>query len=451
MFCSGRWCLVALLAAAAIALGGCGQRIDPAAKGRVVIHYWEKWTGFEADAMRAVVDDFNASQSRIYVDFSSVSQIDRKFMLSTAGGVPPDVAGIWSVSLPIYAENNALTPLDRLAADNGVRREDYLDAYWQLCSHREHLWALPSTPASVGLIWNKKMFREAGLDPERPPRSIAELEDFNQKLAHRRPDGRLDHIGFLPEEPGYWSAMWGYWFGAVLWDGKGKITVDSPQNVDAYHWIQSYPERFGADNLLAFRDGFGNFASPQNPFLNGRLAMELQGVWIYNFIKAYAPPDFEWGVAPFPTENPARLPPFGLVETDVLVIPNGVKHPQESFEFLRYVNTRKEMEKLCLGQLKFSPLRSVSPGFLAQHPNPHIRDFLALAQDEHARYAPRLGTWTEYASDMANTVSQISAGKEQAATALAATQQTQQRSLDHELARWQRLSPRLTTEWGREP
>ncbi len=440
-----------LLATLGITLASCGGPADPHAEGRIVIRYWEKWTGFEADAMRAVVADFNASQDKIFVDFSSVSQIDRKFMLSTAGGVPPDVAGIWGVSLPIYAENNALTPLDKLAAQAGVRREDYIDAYWQICSHRDHLWALPSTPASVGLVWNKKMFRAAGLDPEQPPRSIAELEAFNAKLAQHRPDGRLERIGFLPEEPGFWNSMWGYWFGAQLWDGTAKVNMDSPANVAAYRWVQSYPDRFGADNLLAFRDGFGNFASPQNPFLSGRLAMELQGVWIYNFIRAYAPPDFEWGVAPFPSSDPAKMPGFGLVETDVLVIPAGARHPRESFEFLRYVNSRKPMEKLCLGQLKFSPLREVSPDFLARHPNPHIKEFLALAEDPHARFAPRLPTYTEYTSDMANAVSQIWAGKETAANALAAAQRDGQRSLDHQNERWQRLSTRLVAAWGREP
>jgi multiple sugar transport system substrate-binding protein len=443
-----RWLSLLVLA---LALTSCGRSADRSAGHRTVIRYWEKWTGFEAEAMRKVVDDFNASQDRIYVDFSSVSQIDRKFMLSTAGGVPPDVAGIWSVSLPIFAENNALTPLDKLAAEAGVRRADYIDAFWQLCSYRDHLWALPSTPASVGLVWNKKMFRAAGLDPERPPRSIAELEDFNRKLERLRPDGRLDRLGFLPTEPIFWNAMWGYWFGATLWDGKAKITIDSPENIAAYHWVQSYPERFGADNLLAFQDGFGQAASPQNPFLSGRLAMELQGVWIYNFIKAYAPPDFEWGVAPFPTADPGRLPAFGLVETDVLVVPAGARHPRESFEFIRYVNLQKPMEKLCLGQLKFSPLRAVSPNFLSSHPNPHIADFLALARSEHARYAPRLPTWTEYASDMANAVSQISTGREDAATALAATQQREQHSLDRQLERWDRLSPRLLAQWEKEP
>jgi len=260
---------------------------------RVVVRYWEKWTGFEMEAMRAVVDDFNASQDRIFVDYSSVSQTDRKFMLATAGGVPPDVCGIYGYNVPVYAENNALTPLDKFAAEFGVKREDYIDVFWQICSHRGHLWSLPSTPACNALVWNKKLFRAAGLDPERPPRSIAELEEFNEKLTRRTPDGRIEAIGHLPEEPGWWNHMWGYWFGGSLWDGGKTITVNSLENIAAYEWVESYPKRFGADNLLKLRDGFGNFASPQNPFFTGRVAMMLQGPWIYNFIKNYAPADFE--------------------------------------------------------------------------------------------------------------------------------------------------------------
>ncbi|MEI8341238.1 MAG: extracellular solute-binding protein, partial [Verrucomicrobiota bacterium] len=308
----------------------CGCRSQsPEEKKRVVVEYWDKWTGFEADAMRAVVEDFNAGQDRIFVRFTSMSQIDRKLMLATAGGLPPDVAGLYSYLLPIYSENNALIPLDKMAAASGVNPVDYIDVFWEMCHYRGYLWALPSTPGSVGLVWNKKMFREAGLDPERPPESIAELEKFNEKLTRWRPDGTLEAVGHLPEEPGWWRELWGYWFGGELWDGLHKITADSPANIAAYKWIESYPKRFGPENLLAFREGFGNFASPQNPFFTGRVAMVLQGEWIYNFIEKFAPPGFEWGVAAFPSVDPEHLKNVAIVESDVLAIPAGAKHPKE--------------------------------------------------------------------------------------------------------------------------
>jgi ABC-type glycerol-3-phosphate transport system substrate-binding protein len=426
------------------------KREDQAMHGKVVVKYWEKWTGFEADAMREVINDFNASQDRIYVDYTSVSQIDRKFMLATSGGVPPDVAGLWSNLIPAYAENNALTPLDKMAGEAGVRRENYIDVVWQLCSHRGHLWALPSTPTSVALVWNKKLFREAGLDPDQPPRSIAELERYNEKLTRYRPDGRLQSIGFLPEDTDWWDTMWGFWFGGKLWDGERTVTANSPENIAAYQWIESYPKRFGADNLIAFRAAFGNYTSPEHPFISGRVAMELQGVWIYNFIKMYAAPDFEWGVAAFPSADPARLKDVSIVDSDVLAIPAGAKHPREAFEFIKYINSQKPMEKLCLSQLKFSPLRECSPEFLRNHPHPYIKKFIELANSPNAVYIPRIPTWTEYNSDMRNAVGKIWSGKQNAADALEEVEKHQQQIFNDRYARWERLSAKLMSEWNKQ-
>src|SRR5262245_58286596 len=68
----------------------------PPANGRVHIQYWEKWTSFEGDAMRDVVNAFNRSQNRVFVHMLTISQVDQKMLLATAGGNPPDVAGLWS-------------------------------------------------------------------------------------------------------------------------------------------------------------------------------------------------------------------------------------------------------------------------------------------------------------------------------------------------------------------
>lgn len=431
---------------AALGLLGCAKPGD-IRDGRVVIKYWEKWGGFERDAMRAVVDDFNATQDKIWVDFLQISQIDRKLMLATAGGNPPDVAGLWSWAVPTYAENNALMPLDAIVAEAGIRREDYIDIFWRLCSHRGHLWGLPSTPASIALHWNKRLFREAGLDPERPPRSLAELEEFNERLTQRNPDGTIKVLGHHPDEPGWWNASWGYYFGATLWDGDARITADHPANLAAFEWMQTYPKRFGVNNLLSFRDGFGNFASPQNAFFTSRVAMVLQGVWMYNFIKNYAPKDFEWGVAPFPTVDPLKYPNVTIAETDVLCIPAGAKHAKEAFEFIRYVNTQGPMEKLCMGQRKFSPFRECSVEFIRDHPNPYITTFIELAKSPNATCPPQITTWTEYRKDMANAVGRVLTLKANPAEALSDVQAREQRIFDRKYARWKRVETQRLAEW----
>jgi multiple sugar transport system substrate-binding protein len=164
---------------------------------KVVISYWEKWSGFEADAMRTIIDDFNRAQDRIEVRFLSVSPIDVKLMMAASAGSPPDLAGLWSHSLPDFAEKGALTPLDDALAAAGLGRDRYVPIFWDLCAHRGFMWGLPTTPGCVALFYNKALFRDAGLDPENPPRTFAELEAASRRLTRVEieRDGRVVKVG----------------------------------------------------------------------------------------------------------------------------------------------------------------------------------------------------------------------------------------------------------------
>ena len=439
------------------------------ADGRVIVHYWEKWTGFEDDAMQAVVDDFNRSQNRIFVQKLTVSEMLRKVMLATAGGNPPDIAGIWSSNIPDFAEKGALTPLNKMIDRAGVKADDYIPIYWQQCSHHGFMWGLPSTPVSLALHWNKKLFRDAGLDPNRPPQSLDELDAICDRLtivdinrggrtvrarfteltdAERRAKNfTLVQIGHLPTQPGWWIPSWVYWFGGKLWDGDRSITANSPEALQTFEWFRKYSEKYGIDNLRSFGATFGNFASPQDPFLAGQVAMVLQGVWMYNFIDKYAP-QLEWAAAAFPAKDPARFPQVTFAECDVLVIPKGAPHPKEAFEFIRYVNSPGPMEKLCLGQRKFSPLLNVSIEFVRNHPNPYIKTFIELAKSPSAQYVPRLTVWAEYNDEMnvaANRVITLVATPQEA---LDEVERRMQWRFDRVARRWDAVKEERLKEWS---
>jgi len=414
-----------------VGLAGCvGRPEDTTEDGRIIVNYWEKWTGFEGEAMQAVVDDFNNSQDRILVKMLTISQIDQKLMLATAGGNPPDVAGLWSHWVNVYAEKGALVPLGGMIERAGINRGNYIPVFWDLCKHRGFMWALPTTPGTVALHWNKKLFREAGLDPESPPTSLEELDRMAEQLtivevvrdgkpvrvrfseltsAERENEDffKLIQLGHSPSEPGWWKPMWGYWFGGELSDGDRMVTPNTPENIEAFTWYESYAKKYGVNNLREFTASFFTlFSSPQNPFLTGEVAMEIQGVWMHNFIEKYAP-HIEWGAAPFPARDPQKYPVVTIAECDVLVMPKGSKHPEEAFEFIKYVNSRKPMEKLCMGQRKFSPLSSVSSGFMADHPNPNIEVFIEAAKSPHACIVPRLTVWNEYSDEMIAAVDKV--------------------------------------------
>jgi len=376
------------------------------ADGRVHVRYWEKWTGFEEEAMRKVVDTFNRRQNRIFVDLLAVSQVDQKMLLATAGGNPPDVAGVWDSNVVVYADYNAIQPLDRWCARDGVGPEDYLPAYWNLCRHRNQTFALPTTPASVALHWNRQKFREAGLDPDRPPRTIEELDQFAEKLT-RREGGKIVQTGFLPAEPGWWNWGWGYFFGGELYDGRGHATLTDPDNLRAFRWVKGYADRNGSRDLQVFQSGFGNFSSPQNAFLSGQVAMVLQGVWMANYIHNNNP-GMDWEAAPFP--HPSDRPDLALstpVGLDVLVIPTGAKHPEEAWEFCKYVQSQEGMEMLCAGQWKHSPLSRVSDQFYREHRNKRIKLFYDLAAGGRTFAPPPVGIWREWQDEMKNSFENI--------------------------------------------
>ena len=408
------------------------NKLAMALDGKVHVSYWEKWTGFEGDAMKAVVDDFNASHDAIHVDLLTVSQINEKTLVATAGGDPPDVAGLFSFDVHVYADLGAVTPLEDLFKESGWTEERYIPAFWKLCVHQGHLWALPTTPATMALHWNKKMFREAGIPEDQPPKTIAELNDYARKLTKKDASGKITQMGFLPTEPGWWPWAWPYFFGGRLWDGEGKITLTDPKTIEAMKWYQSFSKDFGFKTLDVFRQGFGNFSSPQNAFLEGKVAMEIQGVWMYNFINMYNP-TLEWAAAPFPVADPA-MGEMSAADADVLVIPKGARHPKEAWEFVRYVNEQAPMEKLCMGQRKFSPLREVTPAFLETHPNPYIKTFLRLAYG-NAFSEPHLNMWQDFNDTLTVSMERIWLLEVDPAEEMARIEPQLQRKLDRELKR----------------
>ncbi|HMI85194.1 MAG TPA: extracellular solute-binding protein [Polyangiaceae bacterium] len=430
---------------------GSGRMAKAADGERVRVLYWEKWRGFEKDAMQAVVDDYNRAQDRIFVEYVAVSDIRTKTLIATAGGDPPDIAGLADEMIDDFADKNALLPLETFTSGTAIVAERYLPVYWDMVHYRGHLWALPTAPVIGALHWNKDLFREAGLDPEKPPRSIAELDEFSKKLTRRnKSTGQLEIMGFLHSEPGHWPQIWGYFFGGELWDGSDRITFDSPANIRAYEWVQSYARDYGPAELQTLRSSFGPVSSAQNAFLSGKVAMALQGIWMANFIATYNP-KMHWGAAPFPSAVEGSEP-IALANADVLVIPRGARHPREAFSFLAYMAEQKPLEKLCLGQSKNSPLADVSPEFFAHHKNPYIRMFQDLAKSPKTVHFPNMSVWQQYRFEAYNAFERIWLLQATPAQALRDATERAQRAWDRERERRNRVDETPPSPWiGRAP
>lgn len=417
--------LVALLgvpAAALLAFGPRGQHEVP--RGRVVLRYWDKWTGVEGAAMQRIVDRFNQTEGAargLWVDYSALGDVDRRMLVATAGGDPPDLAGLYDRFVAPYADQGALLPLDELAGEFGIDLDVFKPIWLDICRYDGVLYALPSTPYTIALYYNRELFRQAGLDPDRPPQTTAELNDLARRLTRCDPgSGRIVQLGFTvsPAMLGWWHWAWPYFFGGQLWDGR-RFTLDTPAAHAALGWIVDLRTALGNDRVLQFEATAGAIESAQNPFLSGRLAMVYQGPWLANWAGVYAP-ELDYGVARFPGER-RELAPV-LASTDIFVIPRSARQPRAAMVFLRYVLRQEVLEELCRQHGKVSPYREPRPDFFARHPNPHIRLFDELAAAPQAFGYPKMPSWSEAWTELLYLLETVLRGARDPAEAIRQTQ-----------------------------
>lgn len=428
----------------AIAAAGAGFAVfgprgaKEGAGGRVVLDYWEKWTGHEGRAMERVVDEFNKSQDRIYVRYLVTSGVDQKTLIAVAGGDPPDVVGLWNYNVPLYAETNAIIPLDEFGTKYNVSLDRYAPGVRQLLTHKDRegrvrMWATVNTCGTVALYYNKAIFREVGLDPDRPPSTIEELDEYAKKIERVAADKTVERAGFLHSEPGWWSWIWGYHFGGTLYDAaSGRARADSAENRAAFEWMQTYPKRLGQEEVKKFRSGFATaYSSPQNALLDGKVAMAPQGPWLGNVIDTFKP-DLDYGVCPMPTSAAAyrENEPVGLIDSDILVIPRGVRNPEASMEFIAYTQRQDVVEYLSTAHYKNSPLAQMSEAFIAKHPNRGVRIHNAIAASPRGFVCPRTRTWPQLKDEMDASMQRMWGLAKTADDELAAVQKKAQGFLD---------------------
>ena len=365
---------------------------------RIRLDYWEKWTGHEAAAMQAVVDIFNQSQDRIFVNYLTMGGIDQKAKLAIAAGDPPDVLGLWNRNLPFFDQCGAIQPLDDLRS-YGIDASSYAKAVRPLVFRRGSQLAAPSTPSSILLYYNKRILRECGWDPEKPPRTTPEFDEMIDATTKFADNGDVERAGFLPSDPGWWSWCWGGFWGGTLYDEKtGRAMVDSAANISAYDWFQSFPRRWGLERMRAFQGAPVDNPTPFSNFFKGRLASTIQGPWLPMFMEMEMGRDvFDYGATFFPVAPGLEdQPPYGPIETDILVIPKGARNPEASLEFIAFTQQPENMELLCSGHAKPSPLASSSVEFRKNHKNDAVAAHEELLQSPNAYTTPWISSWDEF-------------------------------------------------------
>lgn len=363
--------------------------------GKVTITYWTGWTGHELGVQKKLVGRFNYEHPNIRVRILSVAGSYQKVRISFAGGSTPDVcSAVWADELAGYAARGVLTPLDSYMKKSARTGDEFMPGVWRMLNYRGRPYALCATTNSVFIAYNKNIFRNAGLDPSHPPKTLAELDRAAQLTTLYDKDGHFKRYGLRPGG----LVWWGYVFGGRWYNEKtGRITANDPKNIEALRWLASYSQKYDISKMETFEQTFGNMQTVNGPFFVGKTAMWITGEWAELFIKRYAP-KLEWGYFPAPSP-PGGRPNTCTVGGSVFVIPAACKHKEEAWEFLNWICGPEAVKEFCVGIGNIPPLKSVAaePEF---QKNALYSFAIKLAGGENAFGPPPVPIWPMYSSEI---------------------------------------------------
>ncbi|MCE5198108.1 MAG: ABC transporter substrate-binding protein [Armatimonadota bacterium] len=300
---------------------------------------WHSWGGAQKELLSRVIDEFNRSHPNIHARalFTPIETgSSQKFFTAVAANRPPDVIFTDGMQTIAYAEQGALLPLDKYAGRSGVKPSDYFAPSWNQNYYKGHVWGLTyCADPNFALAWNKKVFREAGLDPNKPPRTIEELDKYNDKLTVKK-DGRIVRMGIVPwGQYGTANSLftWGWAFKGRFYNDKThKVTLNDPGVFRAFAWMVNYAKKFDVTKINAFSSGFGS--RDQDPFYTGQIAMKCMHISCIEDIKQYAP-NLDYGVAGMPAPKGGELN-SSWIGGWCLAIPKGSKKADAAWEFIRW-------------------------------------------------------------------------------------------------------------------
>ncbi len=199
-----------------------------------------------------------------------------KFVTSIAAGSAAPLVRFDRFQVATYAHRKAF-----LALDDDVRRDKvdmkkfYAPAVEEASGIDKKLYGLPMSMGLRLLFWNKDAFQQAGLDPEKPPKTWDEHRSMALRLTTRGGPTGLERLGFHPDRSQAHYHLWAWQNGGSFQtpDGK-KATLNLPRNLEALEFLQRFARDLGGGQTIkAFERTWGSGA--QAPEITGQLATHV--------------------------------------------------------------------------------------------------------------------------------------------------------------------------------
>ncbi|MDZ7361107.1 MAG: sugar ABC transporter substrate-binding protein [candidate division KSB1 bacterium] len=309
----------------------------------------------ETENLVNLVEIYNAAYPQQKVKFVHLDhrEYDRKILIQTAAGNPPDVFLLSSTDLSTLAYRGVLKNLSSfISADTSFHLADFFPALLKTATIRDQVFGIPIGYTPMVMYYNRRLFREAGVhDPD----TSWTWNDFLQtaiKLTKREADGRTKQFGCMISMAGYTFV---YPFGGHFFDERRQwFQLDQPKTLAALQFYGDLAMKYRVTTSPTEK----LFNSDQG-FRQEAVAMIAAGRWqVPNFART----KLDWGVAPMPR---GEISATGVIVYN-LVMSKFSKRQQQAWEFIKFMaSPLAQQESVKSGNLIPSRLDVAnSPAFL---------------------------------------------------------------------------------------
>ncbi|WP_084104759.1 sugar ABC transporter substrate-binding protein [Demequina sp. NBRC 110056] len=328
-----RMAIPAGIAATALALSACSSGDDggssDGSEGGGTVTLWARDS--QSDFMQELADGFNAShETQVEVTIVTSAEYVQKFGTAAAGGDAPDLASIDLVYVPYFASVGALTDISEQVAGLDWA-DDMSPAHTSQGEYEGGVYSMPFTADVSVLFYNKDLMAEAGLDPEDPPSSMAELQAAAEAVA------AIDDETFGTAFSGACGGCQLFGLAPHVWASGGNMLSDDGtqaqfDSAEVTAMLELYRGLYEAGTMpeLVTTDSGSNAG---DAFAQGRVGFYQWGSF---YVGNLAEADFEWGIVPISGTDDGQSAAFA--GGDNITIPSGASNPEGAWEFLEWAS-----------------------------------------------------------------------------------------------------------------
>jgi multiple sugar transport system substrate-binding protein len=301
-------------------------------------------------AWKNAIGQFEKVNPEIKVDMEIVPWADQQQRLvsALAAGGLPDVSMLGNNVVAQFVAAGALTPLDDyFASYNKEHGADVADDVWPgdkgYYYLRGHWWASPVCVETRALYYRKDLFRQAGLDPDRPPATWEQLAADADKIT-KASKGSAYGIALCVSldyntVQNFMSAYLGY--GARMIGANGKCGFDTPEFKAALNVYVSMYKNHSTHPDAPSMSG----DTLRRGFRDGKYAMILSDPGLYEDLKTDNAPFFkEIGIAMVPAGPKGR---DGFLGGWPLVLWNASEHKDAAARWIMFVTHSDALRSLA--------------------------------------------------------------------------------------------------------